>query len=104
MRINTQANNIDYNFIGWKSYNIIKKKAMEQKFSWSGLLLSLSIAFFVVIISAQALNFFYNSVQSAQRHEYFLKQKVYYLEAGEHINQSAQDNLHKLKICVTRHV
>jgi len=98
MKINIQANNIDYNFIGWKSYNIIKKKAMEQKFSWSGLLLSLSIAFFVVIISAQALNFFYNSVQSAQRHKYFLNQKVYYLEAYEHINQSAQYNFNRLEI------
>ena len=98
MKINAQADNISYNFIGWKSYNIIKKKAMEQEFSWSGLLVSLSIAFFIVIISAQALNFFYNSIQSAQEHEYFLNQKIYYLETIEHINPQAKYNFNRLGI------
>lgn len=93
-----QADSINYNFIGWKSYNIIKKKAMEQEFSLSGLLLSLSIAFFIVIISAQALNFFYNSIQSARKHEYFLNQKIYYLEATEHINPQAKYDFDRLGI------
>ena len=45
----------------WRYYNKFKKKAMEQEFSWSGLVLSLSIAFFVVMISAMLLSLVYNS-------------------------------------------
>lgn len=48
--------------IGWKTYKIIKKKAMEQEFSWSGLLISLSIAFFVVVAAAFALRFINTSM------------------------------------------
>ena len=51
--------------IGWKYYNTIKKKAMEQEFSWSGLFLSLSIAFFIVISSALILSFLYQSLEKA---------------------------------------
>ncbi len=51
--------------IGWKYYNSIKKKAMEQEFSWAGLALSLSIAFFIVIMAASVLNFFYESLRQA---------------------------------------
>ncbi len=40
---------------GWKSYRLIRKKAMEQELSWSGLIVSLSIAFFIVISCAFAL-------------------------------------------------
>ena len=47
--------------ISWRYYNKLKKKAMEQEFSWSGLVLSLSIAFFVVIVSAILLSLIYNS-------------------------------------------
>jgi len=47
----------------WKQYNIIKKKAMEQEFSWSGLILSLSIAFFIVIMSAYLLSSFYSILE-----------------------------------------
>jgi hypothetical protein len=50
-------------YIGWKYYNTIKKKAMEQEFSWSGLFLSLSIAFFIVIVAALTLSLFYQSLQ-----------------------------------------
>ena len=46
----------------WRYYNKFKKKAMEQEFSWSGLVLSLSIAFFVVIISAMLISLVYNSI------------------------------------------
>ncbi len=38
-----------YHSFGWKSYQIIRKKAMEQELSWSGLMISLSIAFFIVV-------------------------------------------------------
>jgi len=47
--------------ISWRYYNKLKKKAMEQEFSWSGLVLSLSIAFFIVIVSAILLSLAYNS-------------------------------------------
>jgi len=47
---------------GWKHGHNLKKKAVEQKFSWSGLLISLSIAFFIVIISAFLLNFINRSI------------------------------------------
>lgn len=47
---------------GWKSYNTIKKKAMEREFSWSGLLISLSVAFFIVIGAAQGLKLVYQSM------------------------------------------
>ncbi|MFH1427932.1 MAG: hypothetical protein ABIG60_05415 [Patescibacteria group bacterium] len=84
--VNIRADKLDLNFIGWKSYNRIKKKAMEQQFSWSGLIISLSIAFFIVIISAMALSFVHQSLESAKNHEYFLNQKVYHLESVDHIN------------------
>ncbi len=54
--LKNQAKSLNLKRIGW-TYNSIRKKAMEQEFSWSGLLTSLSIAFFIVIISASALNF-----------------------------------------------
>ena len=79
-----------FSFIGWKSYNSIKKKAMEQEFSWSGLVLSLSIAFFIVLISAGALNLFYNSIQDSKSHQRFLNEKIYHLEAISHINTESQ--------------
>ncbi len=59
--INTHAN-ISFYYIGWKYYNKIRKKAMEQEFSWSGLFISLSIAFFIVISTAFFLNFIYQSI------------------------------------------
>jgi len=49
--------------INWRQYNLLKKKAMEQEFSWSGLVLSLSIAFFVVIFSAYILSGLYSIVE-----------------------------------------
>ncbi|MBI2459530.1 MAG: hypothetical protein HYV53_03185 [Parcubacteria group bacterium] len=61
-----QANNFNLGYIGWKYYHTIKKKAVEQEFSWSGLLISLSIAFFIVIISAWLLNFIFNSIQAGR--------------------------------------
>lgn len=43
---------------GWKSYKNLRKKAMDHKFSMSGLIFSLSIAFFVVIVTAFILGSF----------------------------------------------
>jgi len=50
---NLTANNF---FIGWKEHNLTKKKAIDGKLSnKSGLIISVSIAFFVVFTCAQAL-------------------------------------------------
>jgi len=88
-----QADRLHLSFIGWKAYNRIKKKAMEQEFSWSGLVLSLSIAFFIVLACAQILNIVYDSVITAQEHEYFLNQKVYHLESLKHLNNEVSNRL-----------
>jgi hypothetical protein len=58
----TGANSLGLDQIGWRHYNKIKKKAMEQEFSLAGLSLSLSIAFFIVITAAFTLNLTYNSI------------------------------------------
>lgn len=57
-----QAESFSLGPIGWKYYNTIKKKAVEQEFSWPGLLLNLSIAFFIVVMSAFLLSFIFNSI------------------------------------------
>jgi len=57
-----QADCFNLEHIGWKYYNHIRKKAVEQEFSWSGLFISLSIAFFVVIAAAYLLNFLNSSL------------------------------------------
>jgi len=64
-----QAECFNLEHIGWKYYNTIKKKAVEQEFSWSGLLISLSIAFFIITASALFLSFIFNSVEANRRHQ-----------------------------------
>ena len=78
--IQIKANQLPFEQIGWKYYKKIKKKAMEQEFSWSGLLVSLSIAFFIVIFTAFCLNFLYNTVKSAHAKEQIELEKMYMLE------------------------
>ena len=68
--------------VGWKYYNHIKKKAMEQEFSWSGLLISLSIAFFIVILAASALNLVHQSYLKAKAIEDVKHQGLYKLEVS----------------------
>lgn len=65
-KINQDARINDSFFIGWRSCKKIKKRAMEQKFSLSGLLLSMSIAFFVVFATAFLLDIARNSIEMAQ--------------------------------------
>jgi hypothetical protein len=60
----------DYSYLGWKYYNIIRKKAMEQEFSWSGLIVSLSIAFFIVISMALLLNILHGYIEKGQYFNY----------------------------------
>ena len=59
LNFTSRANDFDLGHIGWRYYNQIKKKAVEQEFSWSGLFISLPIAFFVVIAGASVLHLTY---------------------------------------------
>lgn len=74
------------NHIGWKYYNNIKKKAMEQEFSWAGLSISLSIAFFIVFMTAVFLNLVNKSFEQTRNAEikniYKLEAKSQYLQGG----------------------
>ncbi|MFA6393579.1 MAG: hypothetical protein WCW25_01785 [Patescibacteria group bacterium] len=45
--------------VSWRYYNLIRKKAMDKEPGFSGLLLSMSIAFFIVIGGAEGLSFTY---------------------------------------------
>ena len=80
-KINANANSLNFEHIGWKYYKQIKKKAMEQEFSWSGLMISLSIAFFIVVVSSFSLSLLFNAIEKAQAQEKFLQQKIYRLES-----------------------
>ncbi len=66
--------------VGWKYYNQIKKKAMEQEFSWSGLFLSLSIAFFIVISIALLLSLFHTSFVKSNMANSLFENNLYRLE------------------------
>jgi len=83
-----QTNCFNLEHIGWKSYNHIKKKAMEQEFSWSGLLISLSIAFFIVTISALLLNFVFNSSEASKQRQGLVDKNIHNLEITADINLS----------------
>ena len=83
----TLANNFDFRHIGWKYYNGIKKKAMEQEFSWSGLVISLSIAFFIVLSASSILRFTYVSMEKNEIDEHFIQNKVYQLEVYDSLNR-----------------
>ena len=85
--------------ISWKSYNHIKKKAMEQEFSWSGLLISLAIAFFVVIACAQGLKVIYHSVDTAAKTQSTNTNFLYKLENRTFINKELVD-VEKIKYLV----
>ena len=85
MNINTHVSSqkpLALNHIGWKYYNSIKKKAMEQEFSWTGLLVSLSIAFFIVIAAASILNIVHSSYLKAKAIEDVKHQGLYKLEVS----------------------
>lgn len=89
--------NFEYQ-IGWKYYNKIKKKAMEQEFSWAGLVLSLSIAFFVVIASAITLSFIHTSITEAAIQDKFIKEKIYLLEKANTQNYLNAEFLNKEEV------
>lgn len=93
IHVSDNANSFRFEPISWKSYNSIKKKAMEQEFSWSGLLISLSIAFFVVLASAQGLRFIYDSTQAAERILPTVNNQIYQLENVRLNKQYIQNSL-----------
>lgn len=68
--------------IGWKYYNSIKKKAMENKFSWSGFIISISIAFFIVLITAYSLSLLHASYKNANV-SHIINRNIYSLEIYE---------------------
>lgn len=51
---------------GWKSYQLLKKKAMEQELSWSGLVISMSIAFFIVASCALTMRMIVTSMENGK--------------------------------------
>lgn len=95
----TKMTNTNISFIGWKYYNSIRKKAMEQKFSWSGLLLSLSIAFFIVLACAQGLNLIYQSIEATRSHEKLFPKKLYHLENIKYIDIDKKNNCDEIEDC-----
>ncbi|MDD4271278.1 MAG: hypothetical protein PHF50_00550 [Patescibacteria group bacterium] len=90
-----QADYFNLGNIGWKYYNTIKKKAVEQEFSWSGLLVSLSIAFFIVITSALFLSFIFNSIEAGRQNQGLVNENIYYLERSGQINLSLYINIYR---------
>lgn len=48
-----------FGYATWKSYANLRKKAVEQEFTWSGFVISLSIAFLFVFSGSTALNSLY---------------------------------------------
>lgn len=89
MTVINQSENLSLGYSGWKSYNSIKKKAMEQEFSWTGLILSLAIAFFIVLISAQGLSMLYQASLDEARGNYFSGKKIYRLENKKWLNEQS---------------
>ena len=87
-KINIQVNGADFGHIGWKYYNSIVKKAMEQEFSWSGLSISLSIAFFVVISCAQGLSLTYQYVSKVEDTRVNTRNQIYRLESTSFRNNA----------------
>lgn len=91
VKIKKQPEGLTFSSLGhlsWKSYNLVKKKAMEQEFSWSGLVVSLSIAFFIVLASAQGLSLLYQSTVNQQNQERLNDKKIYHLESAEWLKQN----------------
>ncbi len=90
------AKGFSFGFIGWKSYNRIKKKAVEQEFPGGngGLILSLSIAFFIVLSSAYIFSLVNQSIMSNCPPEDFMGQKVYHLENSQYLNVGVDSNFY----------
>ena len=92
------ANYFNLEHIGWKYYNTIRKKAMEQEFSWSGLLISLSIAFFIVVVSALLLSFIFNSIEGKKQSQALSNKNIYYLEKDIQTDLVTKQNIEYINI------
>lgn len=79
--------NLNFSPMGWKYYNSFKKKAMESEFSWSGLIASLSIAFFVVLASAFLLSFIHYSIRLTHMNDRVMENNIYRFEGGSEFSQ-----------------
>jgi hypothetical protein len=88
--INKKAESFQH--IGWKYYHSIRKKAMEQESSWSGLLISLSIAFFIVFVSSQTMNLAYEAMTAKKVNGKQGGENIYYLENTGHINTGVMES------------
>ncbi len=82
------ANILDFRHIGWKYYNQIRKKVMDKS-SASGLFVSLSIAFFIVIFAASFLRICYISIERSDVEQKIIQEKIYQLEVFNN-NQDSQ--------------
>lgn len=91
--IHIGANGLNFGHISWRSYNTIKKKAMEQEFSWSGLLISLFIAFFIVLACAASLNILHQTLADKEHRGSEIK-KIYQLEKNNYLNSEVK-NIYK---------
>ena len=94
INVKTQANYLNLGNFGWRYYNSVKKKAMEQEFSWSGLILSLSIAFFIVIACAQGLSMVYQSIETTRMHRQTFESGIYQLEENIRVDLSKESMTH----------
>ena len=92
-----QVDSLNLGHIGWKYYNSIRKKAMEQEFSWSGLFTSLSIAFFIVIISASTLSFINQTIINSQTRQQSAN-KIYFLEGNTYLSHNSDKAINYLLI------
>ncbi len=94
----TKADYFNWQKIGWRYFHSIKKKAVEKEFSWSGLALTLSIAFFIVIVSAEGLNLIYQSIESPKTPPN-IEQRIYRLEKYDQMNTEVIKEDLRLKSC-----
>jgi len=94
------ADSFDFKHIGWKYYNQIRKKVMDKS-SVSGLVVSLSIAFFIVIFAASFLRVCYLSIEQSGAEQKFIQERIYQLEvfdSSSHNQYLQPTNLNKNKI------
>lgn len=80
------ANDFNLGYIGWRYYNKIKNKIVEQELNKSSLFLSLFFSFFIVVVCAQGLNLTYQSIKATQEHKKLFNQRVYFLEEKVQMN------------------
>ena len=64
----------------WKSFTGLHKKAMEQEFTWSGFIISLSIAFFIVSLTGASLASLCASLEPLRQEAKNNTSKIYILE------------------------